>query len=125
MHGLKAYQDVDLNSLALGATGYELTALFIKRAQADIKTAITAIENADIATKCKCLSNAGNIVAHLHGSLNADSDPDFAKRLEATYEHLQQQIFWGNANNDLTALNECAEILNNIAKWWQVVGANM
>lgn len=121
MSGLQAYQDIAVESSALGVNEYQLTGLFFEKALSDIKIAKSALQHNDITTKCERLSNAGKIVELLHAELKPDTDPEFYKKLNDAYTYLLTQITAANAKNDRNILDECEKILTNLTRWWKLV----
>ncbi len=115
----KYYQDVDLNGRILAAKPHELTTMLLERVQSDLRIAKVAIENGEIATKCKHLSSATNIISHLESTLNPEIDPQLCEKLSATYEYLCIHLVAVNAFNDLTKLDECQLKIASIVTWWK------
>jgi flagellar protein FliS len=119
MNVSKYYQDVDVNARVLAAKPYELTTMLLERAQSDLKIAKIAIEAGEIATKCKLITSALDIVSHLDGTLNPEPSPQLYEKLHATYEYLSVRLVEVNAFNDLEKLTECQRKLTDILDWWK------
>lgn len=116
---LKYYQDVDLNARVLSAQPHELTTMLFDRVQSDLRIARIAIENNQIATKCKHLSNAIEIISHLNSTLIPELNPQLCEKLSATYEYLSVRLVAVNAFNDLAKLDECEQTIAKIVTWWK------
>ena len=135
MEQLKAYQDVGKYSEVLGASSQKQIEMLIVRAKSDIRGAMGAIEHQDVATKCKCISNAHGIVSYLQECLNQnlknDAETELAQRLKAIFSHLETQLLKANIESDmhtvpdpsgsLKLLQECLVIMSNIQSWWEKV----
>lgn len=115
----KYYQDVDLNSRVLAAKPHELTTMLLERIQSDLRIAKSAIMNNEVAIKCKHLSSASNIIAHLESSLNFEVDSTLCEKLSVTYKYLSVRLVAVNAFNDLAKLDECEAQINTIVTWWK------
>lgn len=115
----KYYQDVDLNARVLAAKPHELTTMLLERVQSDLKIARIAIENQEIAIKCKHIASAIDILSHLESSLNRDADPALCDKLSTHYDYLCTQLVAVNACNDLDKLTTCEQKVTNIVTWWK------
>lgn len=115
----KYYKDVDLNARILAAQPHEITTLLFDRVQSDLRIARIAIENGEMATKCKHLSNAIDIISHLDSTLNTEASPQLCEKLSATYTFLSVQLVAVNAFSDLTKLDECEHTLAKVVTWWK------
>lgn len=114
----KYYKDVDLNARVLSAQPHEITTMLFDRLQSDLRITRIAIENGEVASKCRHLSNAIDIISHLNSTLNTEANAQLCEKLSATYEFLSVQLVAVNAFDDLKKLDECEHTLAKIVTWW-------
>jgi flagellin-specific chaperone FliS len=61
------------------------------------------------------------IVVGLQGALDFDKGGDIARNLNDLYSYVTRRLFHVNAHNDLEALQEVHNLMNEIRGAWQVV----
>lgn len=121
MKHLNTYQEIDKVSEIMGATPWQTIHILLKKLNDNLVASITAIEQNNLALKCKKLSNANDITMYLQDCLNIQVDPQLCQKLDGMYQHLQKLIFQGNARNAVEKLNEAQIIVDNISIWWDQV----
>jgi flagellar protein FliS len=76
------------------------------------------MERGSISEKSKSLSRAGRIVVGLQGALDFEKGGDIARNLNDLYSYVTRRLFHVNANNDLEALQEVHNLMNEIRGAW-------
>ncbi|MFI4919792.1 MAG: flagellar export chaperone FliS [Legionellales bacterium] len=131
------YQEIGKYSEALGASSHKQIDLILAKAKTDIRGAIQAIEQQDILTKCKLISNANSIVVYLQSCVRTEAvgsevEGELAQRLNGVFGHLEEQLLKANISSSLKnlragdqsstkILKECDQIIVNIHAWWEKV----
>lgn len=121
MNHINTYQDINSTSEILGASASKHITLLLDKLLANMKNSILAIEEKNISNKCKLLTNSYDIVLYFIHCLDFQADPQMAEKLDGIYKHLHQLIFWANAKNDISKLNEATFIIENLVSWWRNV----
>jgi flagellar protein FliS len=83
-----------------------------------LATARGHMERGSITEKSKSLSRAGRIVVGLQGALDFEKGGDIARNLNDLYSYVTRRLFHVNANNDLEALQEVHNLMNEIRSAW-------
>jgi flagellar protein FliS len=83
-----------------------------------LATARGHLERGSIVEKSKSLSRAGRIVVGLQGALDFEKGGDIARNLNDLYSYVTRLLFHVNANNDLEALQEVHNLMNEIRSAW-------
>jgi flagellar protein FliS len=83
-----------------------------------LATARGHMERGSIAEKSKSLSRAGRIVVGLQGALDFEKGGDIARNLNDLYAYVTRRLFHVNANNDMEALQEVHNLMNEIRSAW-------
>lgn len=121
--GIQAYAQVGVESAVLSASPHQLVVLLFDGALSAMKKAIILIEQGDIPGKGQAISKAINIISNgLQSSLNHEVGGDLAANLDSLYDYMTRRLLQANLHNDINAINEVAELLNNIADAWKEIG---
>lgn len=121
--GIQAYAQVGVESAVLSASPHQLVVLLFDGALSAMKKAIILIEQGDIPGKGQAISKAINIISNgLQSGLNHEVGGDLAANLDSLYDYMTRRLLQANLHNDINAINEVAELLNNIADAWKEIG---
>ncbi|MCH8501068.1 MAG: flagellar export chaperone FliS [Aliidiomarina sp.] len=123
MRGAAAYGRVSVESNVLSASPHQLISMLFDGAQSAIKAARLHMENGNIAEKGKAITKAIDIVnSGLLVALDKDNGGELAERLEALYNYISGLLLRANLNNSTGALDEAAQLLNEIGSAWKEIG---
>ena len=121
--GIQAYAQVGVESAVLSASPHQLVVLLFDGALSAMKKAIILIEQGDIPGKGQAISKAINIISNgLQSGLNHEVGGDLAANLDSLYDYMTRRLLKANLHNDINAINEVVELLNNIADAWKEIG---
>lgn len=121
--GIQAYAQVGVESAVLSASPHQLVMLLFDGALSAMKKAIILIEQGDIPGKGQAISKAINIISNgLQSGLNHEIGGDLAANLDSLYDYMTRRLLQANLHNDINAINEVVELLNNIADAWKEIG---
>lgn len=121
--GIQAYAQVGVESAVLSASPHQLVMLLFDGALSAMKKAIILIEQGDIPGKGQAISKAINIISNgLQSGLNHEVGGDLAANLDSLYDYMTRRLLQANLHNDINAINEVVELLNNIADAWKEIG---
>ena len=121
--GIQAYAQVGVESAVLSASPHQLVVLLFDGALSAMKKAIILIEQGDIPGKGQAISKAINIISNgLQSGLNHEIGGDLAANLDSLYDYMTRRLLQANLHNDINAINEVMELLNNIADAWKEIG---
>nr|WP_318381224.1 flagellar export chaperone FliS [uncultured Enterobacter sp.] len=123
--GIQAYAQVGVESAVLSASPHQLVVLLFDGALSAMKKAAILMEQGDIPGKGKALSHAINLITNgLRAGLNHDVGGELAGNLDGLYDYMTRRLLQANLHNDLSAIEEVAMLLNNIADAWKEIGPN-
>ena len=115
---LASYGDVKVTTGVAGADNIQLIQMLFDGLIESLATAKGHIERGSISEKSKSLARAGRIVVGLQGALDFDKGGDIARNLNDLYSYVTRRLFHVNANNDLEALQEVHNLMNEIRGAW-------
>jgi flagellar protein FliS len=118
---LASYGDVKVTTGVAGADNIQLIQMLFDGLIESLATAKGHIERGSINEKSKSLARAGRIVVGLQGALDFEKGGDIARNLNDLYSYVTRRLFHVNAHNDLEALKEVHNLMNEIRGAWQVV----
>ena len=118
---LASYGDVKVTTGVTGADNIQLIQMLFDGLIESLATAKGHIERGSINEKSKSLARAGRIVVGWQGALDFDKGGDIARNLNDLYSYVTRRLFHVNAHNDLEALQEVHNLMNEIRGAWQVV----
>ena len=101
-----------------GADNVQLIQMLFDGLIESLATARGHMERGAISEKSKSLSRAGRIVVGLQGALDFEKGGDIARNLNDLYSYVTRRLFHVNANNDLEALQEVHNLMNEIRSAW-------
>jgi flagellar protein FliS len=118
MNGLQAYQRVNTQTSITDADPHKLIQLLYAGALERINMAKARMQVKDFEGKGKLISKAIEIVGGLRSFLDFEKGGDLAVRLESLYDYMERTLFEANAKNDVTKLDEVADLLRSIKDGW-------
>ncbi len=118
---LASYGDVKATTGVAAADNVQLIQMLFDGLIESLSTAQGHIQNGAIMEKSKSLARAGRIVVGLQGALDFEKGGDIARNLNELYSYVTRRLFHVNAYNDLSALSEIHNLMNEIRQAWQVV----
>jgi flagellar protein FliS len=119
---ISAYQKVGIDAAVEVADPYRLILLLFAGVQAAIGNARAAIRQRDIAARGEAVSKAIDIIGNgLKVSLDLEQGGEIAARLNALYDYLVLRLLRANLDNDLRALEEVSELLEEIHGAWREI----
>lgn len=120
--GSQAYEQVNLETCVSQASPHQLIVLLYEGALNAIKLAKLYIKKGNIAGKGMAISKAINIVDNgLKSCLDLEKGGEIAENLERLYHYISQQLVLANLYNDQDKLQNCFDLLNNIAESWREI----
>ena len=120
--GSKAYQQVSLETSVNQASPHQLIVLLFDGALNAIKLAKLYIEKGNIAGKGTAISKAINIIDNgLKSCLDMEKGGEIAANLDDLYHYISHQLVLANLHNDIAKLDNCYDLLNNIAQSWREI----
>lgn len=118
MKGLRAYQQVNTQTSITDADPHRLIQLLYNGALERINMAKARMTAKDFEGKGKLITKAIEIVGGLRSFLDFEKGGDLAPRLESLYDYMERTLFEANAKNDVTKLDEVADLLRAIKEGW-------
>ncbi len=118
---LASYGDVKVTTGVAGADNVQLIQMLFDGLIESLATARGQIERGAIMEKSKSLARAGRIVVGLQGALDFERGGDIARNLNDLYSYVTRRLFHVNAHNDLAALDEVHNLMNEIRGAWEMV----
>lgn len=120
--GSQAYEQVNLETCVSQASPHQLIVLLYDGALNAIKLAKLYIQKGNIAGKGMAISKAINIVDNgLKSCLDLEKGGEIAENLDRLYHYISQQLVLANLYNDQDKLQNCFDLLNNIAESWREI----
>ena len=121
-NAISAYQKVGVDAAIEVADPHRLILLLFAGAQAAIGNARAAMKQQQIAAKGEAISKAVDIISNgLKVSLDLEQGGEIAGQLDALYDYLVLRLLRANLDNDLTALEEVAGLLEEIHGAWREI----
>jgi len=121
-NAISAYRKVGVDAAIEVADPYRLILLLFAGAQAALGNARAAMQQQQLAAKGEAISKAIDIIGNgLKLSLDLEQGGEMAERLDALYDYLVLRLLHANLENDLTALEEVARLLEEIHGAWREI----
>lgn len=122
--GSNAYRDVGVESIADSAAPHQLVLMLFNGARAAVAAAKGHLERNETAAKGKAISHAISIIdGGLKASLDLKVGGELAKNLSDLYVYMGQRLLYANQKNDASALNEVAQLLEELGGAWEIIAA--
>lgn len=121
-NAISAYQKVGVDAAIEVADPHRLILLLFAGAQAAIGNARAAMKQQQVAAKGEAISKAVDIISNgLKVSLDLEQGGEVAGQLDALYDYLVMRLLRANLDNDLSALEEVAGLLEEIHGAWREI----
>ncbi|HEX4500791.1 MAG TPA: flagellar export chaperone FliS [Scandinavium sp.] len=122
--GVLSYQQVGVESAVMSASPHQLIVMLFDGALSALVRARLFLEQGDIPARGDALSKAINIIDNgLKAALDSSVDSELPAQLASLYDYMIRRLLHANLHNDLHAIAEVEELLNNIADAWKQVGS--
>lgn len=118
---LKQYGDVKIKAAVNNASPHELIQMLFDGLLERIAQAKGAIEQKNIEQKGHKINQAISILFGLRESLNSDSDGELPERLDGLYDYVQRRLWEAHMKNDISILDECSQLVNEISSAWRSI----
>ncbi|MFA7553475.1 MAG: flagellar export chaperone FliS [Spongiibacteraceae bacterium] len=119
--GLAQYRQVNTNSGVEGASPHRLIQMLMEGALQRLAEAKGAMLRQSTAAKGEAVGKAITIVAGLRSCLNKEVGGDVAANLDDLYSYMEGRLLEANATNNVTILDEVAELLKTIKSGWDEI----
>jgi len=121
MLAIKQYQQVSVNSAAMGASPHRLVQMLMEGALERIVLAKASMKRNEIAMKGQNIGVAINIVGGLQGSLNQEAGGKIAENLNNLYDYMVSRLLVANSQNDESILDEVSGLMIEIKMGWDAM----
>ncbi len=118
---INQYSRVRTHGGVEAASPHQLTAMLFDGALNRIASARGHMERNEIAAKGECISRSIDIIGGLRSSLDMTRGGELAERLDSLYDYMERRLLHANAQNDVRALDEVAELLRPIREAWDEI----
>ena len=103
------------------ADGTQLVQMLLDGLIESLNVAEGHIKRKAIAEKSQHLTRAGRIVLGLQSALDFEQGGDVARTLNELYQYVTRRLLHINIRNDLDALNEVRELMQQVRDAWALV----
>ena len=121
MLAIKQYQQVSVNSAAMGASPHRLVQMLMEGALERIVLAKASMKRNEIAMKGQSIGVAINIVGGLQGSLNQEVGGKIAENLSNLYDYMVSRLLVANSQNDESILDEVSGLMIELKMGWDAM----
>lgn len=119
---INSYNKVGMESGVIAADPHHLILMLFDGALLAISNAKIRMQQKDIPAKGKSISHAIRIIGEgLDASLDKKVGGKLAQDLSSLYSYMLKRLVDANANNDLSALDEVARLLNELKEAWAAI----
>lgn len=119
------YAKIGVESNVSTASPHQLILILFDGALAAIGLARAHMEAGKAAEKGEAISKAINLINNgLRASLNMEAGGSLAERLAALYEYMSQRLLFAHMKNNLAALDEVANLLQDIREAWSQIASD-
>ena len=121
---VNAYQSVGVESLANSGNPHQLVVMLFNGARAAVAAARGHLQRKEVAAKGAAISKAIAIIdGGLKASLDLNVGGEMAQNLSDLYIYMGQRLLQANIKNDAKALDEVAQLLQQLGGAWESIGA--
>lgn len=114
-----AYAKVGVETGISTADPHQLILMLFDGALLQLRTAATAMEKQDFATKGTAISKATEIIINgLKVSLDVEAGGELAERLSALYDYMSERLLHANLKNSQPTLDEVSNLLSSLREAW-------
>ncbi|EPK3139852.1 flagellar export chaperone FliS [Enterobacter cloacae] len=123
--GVQSYQNIGVESAVMNASPHQLIVMLFDGAHSALIRARLFLDAGQLAEKGQALSKAINIIDNgLKAALNVEAEGELSINLASLYEYMVRRLLIANLHNDVEAIVEVENLLNNIADAWKQIGPN-
>jgi flagellar protein FliS len=123
-YAVNAYHSVGVESLANAADPHQLVVMLFNGARAAIAVARGHMQRKEVERKGKAISHAISIIdGGLKASLDLKVGGEMAQNLADLYDYMARRLLQANLKNDAKALDEVAQLLEQLGGAWESIGA--
>ncbi|BCL43461.1 flagellar export chaperone FliS [Enterobacter asburiae] len=123
--GVQSYQNIGVESAVMNASPHQLIVMLFDGAHSALIRARLFLDAGQLAEKGLALSKAINIIDNgLKAALNMEAGGELSINLASLYEYMVRRLLIANLHNDVEAIVEVENLLNNIADAWKQIGPN-
>ncbi|WP_236346200.1 flagellar export chaperone FliS [Enterobacter cancerogenus] len=123
--GVQSYQNIGVESAVMNASPHQLIVMLFDGAHSALVRARLFLDAGQLAEKGLALSKAINIIDNgLKAALNMEAGGELSDNLASLYEYMIRRLLIANLHNDVEAIVEVENLLNNIADAWKQIGPN-
>ncbi|WP_341707108.1 flagellar export chaperone FliS [Halopseudomonas sp.] len=115
---MKQYQTVNVNAQVSEADPHRLIQMLMEGGLQRIAQAKGAMQHGNVALKGERIGKALGIIGGLREALNADKGGELALNLDRLYAFMQDRLTQANLQNDVSMLDEVAELLREVKAGW-------
>lgn len=122
--GVQSYQNIGVESAVMNASPHQLIVMLFDGAHSALSERLF-LDAGQLAEKGRALSKAINIIDNgLKAALNVEAGGELSINLASLYEYMVRRLLIANLHNDVEAIVEVENLLNNIADAWKQIGPN-
>ena len=122
-HAVNAYHSVGVESLANSGNPHQLVVMLFNGARAAIAVARGHMQRREIEAKGAAIGKAISIIdGGLKASLDLNVGGEMAQNLSNLYIYMVQRLLQANLKNDAKALDEVAQLLQQLGGAWESIG---
>ena len=123
--GVQSYKNIGVESAVMNASPHQLIVMLFDGAHSALIRARLFLDAGHLAEKGLALSKAINIIDNgLKSALNMEAGGELSINLASLYEYMVRRLLIANLHNDVEAIVEVENLLNNIADAWKQIGPN-
>ena len=123
-YAVNAYHSVGVESLANAADSHQLVVMLFNGARAAIAVARGHLQRKEVEAKGAAIGKAISIIdGGLKASLDLKVGGEMAQNLSDLYDYMGRRLFQANLKNDAKALDEVAQLLQQLGGAWESIGA--
>ena len=113
-YGAKSYKQTAIKT----ATPEQILLMLYEGAIKATKLAKAAMDQKNVAEKCKQITKAHEIIMELNNTLDHSKGKELASQLENLYEFVIQQLLKANIDNDVAAIENVTKIMTTLYEGW-------
>jgi len=118
---LKGYSDIKVNAAVASATPHQLIQMLYDGLLERIAQMKGAMEQKNIELKNTKVNQAISILFGLRESLDNDNAADISGGLDNVYDYVQRRLWQAHMKNDISILDECSSLIEEINTAWKAI----
>lgn len=120
-----AYKRVGIETSVDNADPHKLVVLLFDALQQTLGSARVAIQNGDVAAKCKHINHAVRIFDEgLIAPLNLEEGGELARNLYDLYNYCVQRLTIANIKSDASIIEEVQRVMEPVASGWKQINGS-